>query len=388
MRRPDLQPITAVATVGLLVALGLASCAQSDAVVARDASVAPSFVSPDASTIDAASQDSGILMCSVTTCSEPWATCPTSAFPCDANLLTDDDNCGQCGVRCGGERLNFSTWTCVEGQCTFSCTGSFRNCDKDPSNGCEVDSNYDAKNCGQCGHECAEDESCELGTCVDRCGTAPTGQDRCGLTCTNLDSDDRNCGTCGVVCDPTGPNQPALHSSMYYGCGGGKCGVPKCKDRHRRNCNKDLSDGCEADALTNERCGACDRACAEGKLCMYDNNGYYCLCADGYERCPSASGSVTCEDLALDPENCGACGHVCPGKQWPHFIPTCNSGVCGGVCQEHYADCDRLSDNGCEVNTRVDNRNCGACGNACLPDQVCSEGKCLVAPCNTGETTK
>jgi hypothetical protein len=388
MRRSNLQPITVIAAGGLLVALGLASCSQTDAVVARETPAGPSFVSPDASALDAASQGTDVLMCPVTTCSDRWETCPTSAFPCDVNLLTDDNNCGGCGVRCGGERLNFSAWTCIDGKCTFGCSEPFRNCDKDPTNGCEVDSDHDAANCGACGRKCAEGEYCNRGNCIGKCPD-PNAQDICNDRCTNLDSDDANCGACGIACDPAGPNKPALHPSMYYGCGGGKCGVRKCRGIHQRDCNDDLSDGCEANVLTNERCGSCDRRCAEGKLCQYQPpNKYYCMCADGYERCPSSLYSMTCEDLIRDPENCGGCGHVCPGKQWPHFVPTCNSGVCGGVCEEPYADCDRLSENGCEINTRIDNRNCGACGNACLPDQVCSEGKCLVAPCDAGVTTK
>ena len=388
----ELRPLRAAPLLVALIMAGPFACAETmsaGVAVESDAGARGPFgpsVEADAST-EASPPPSDVLMCPVTTCSAPWATCPTSEFPCDANLLTDDDNCGGCGVRCGGQRANFSVWSCVDGQCTFGCVGDFRSCDKDPTNGCEIDTSSDVENCGDCGLKCKSDERCEKGTCIGPCND-PGAQDYCNGACTNLQNDDRNCGVCGNICDPTGPGKPALHSSMFYGCGGGKCGVPKCRDQHQRNCNNDLSDGCEANVLTTERCGSCDSGCGAGKLCASMNNTYYCLCADGYELCTSPNLGRTCERLTDDPENCGGCGHVCPGKKWPHFVPTCNFGVCGGTCQAGYADCDQLSDNGCEVNTRVDNRNCGACGNACSPGQVCSEGQCLVAPCKPGELPK
>jgi len=35
-----------------------------------------------------------VLMCPVMTCTFPQATCPSSASPCDVDLLSDDENCG------------------------------------------------------------------------------------------------------------------------------------------------------------------------------------------------------------------------------------------------------------------------------------------------------
>ncbi|MBU1258113.1 MAG: hypothetical protein KJ549_06400, partial [Alphaproteobacteria bacterium] len=37
------------------------------------------------------------------------------------------------------------------------------------------------------------------------------------------------------------------------------------------------------------------------------------------------------------------------------------------------------------VNLKADNTNCGACGTACKPGEVCSTGKCAVS-CQTGLT--
>jgi hypothetical protein len=325
-------------------------------------------------------------MCPVTTCPAGRTTCPSSKFPCDADLLHDNQNCGGCGVRCVG--LGASQWSCVAGQCVLSCdsVSGAMNCDGDATNGCEVQSYDDINNCGDCGVKCPAGETCEKGRCTDGC-LAANRPDVCNGACTNLKLDDYNCGTCGNVCDPTGPNLPA-YPGTYYGCAGGVCGQRKCSTPNTADCNGDVADGCEATIHTNEHCGGCFDACPARKACGSVSGGsvFACLCEDDRETfCPY---SGTCVSLDDDPYNCGGCGRLCPGVSLlrQHFMVTCTLGVCGGKCADGHADCDGLPDNGCEVDTSVDNRNCGACGNACLPDQPCSEGKCLVAPCSEGPT--
>jgi hypothetical protein len=57
------------------------------------------------------------------------------------------------------------------------------------------------RNCGTCGHECADGQMCERGKCVAfHCGR---GETDCGITCANLLEDDQNCGKCGREC-PSG----------------------------------------------------------------------------------------------------------------------------------------------------------------------------------------
>ncbi|AKV03941.1 hypothetical protein AKJ09_10604 [Labilithrix luteola] len=340
----------------------------------------PTFELPDADSGDDDSGDAGeVMMCAVTTCSLPWATCDASRFPCDVNLQNDNENCGTCGNRCKGPSAGNSTWTCFEGDCAFSCTGiGFRNCDGDTENGCETSVRYDPKNCGACGRECPAGQECTEGTCYDPCIVA-NRPDTCNGECTNLKTDSSNCGTCGNKCDPKDPTKPALPSDMHYGCSQGTCGNAQCNSSTKRDCNNDVSDGCEVTLHTNDHCNDCNDKCPAGKTCMY-NGVYYCGCADGETNC----GVEGCKQLDDDPLHCGGCNRVCPGNGRPHFTPSCSLGVCGGACAEHYADCDGIVSNGCEVNTRVDNTNCGACGNACAKDQVCSEGRCLVTPCDAG----
>lgn len=338
------------------------------------------------------SSPSNVLMCPVTTCSLPYTTCASSAFPCDVNLLTDDDNCGACGVRCDGPNVGHSKWSCVDGKCTFSCDHpDFRNCDDNPTNGCESPST-DVKNCGACGIACAEGLICYEGECMTACESVGA-PDECPdpdhppeLLCTDKRKDDKNCSTCGNACDPSGPGLPPLPDDMYYGCGDKKCTAAKCKEDGRGNCNADVADGCETEMFTTDNCAGCGDKCAPGQICFNSIfTGPKCICAPDETLCFG----FLCAHLDDDPDNCGGCNQRCAGFDRPHYVPSCTFGLCGGACEDKFADCDGFTDNGCEIDTRVDNRNCGGCGHACQVGQVCSEGKCLVAPCDTeGPTTK
>ncbi len=378
-----------LAVVALFMLVSAASCGESR-LVGDYSAPTPSFESPDSGAEAAAPEPGSVAMCPVTTCTLPWATCSSSEFPCSTDLANDRDNCGGCGIRCG-DRAGLvnptslaENWWCVDGQCTFGCSNSatsarMANCDGDPTNGCEADVDGDVNNCGDCGLKCPSGELCFKGQCNDPCTLAGM-PDKCGGQCTNLLTDDRNCGACGTACDPTGPGAPLLPADMFYGCSGGTCGKRKSHLANRRDCNNDPSDGCEVTIHTDEHCGGCNDACPAGKRCLLSNGKYACECED--DRLTLCG--VFCADLDSDVENCGGCERACPGLKLPHSVATCTFGICSSQCTTDYADCDGLADNGCEVNTRIDNRHCGACGNACSPGQVCSGGKCLVAPCDAG----
>jgi hypothetical protein len=374
-----------VGLTAIFVLVSVVSCGESRVIGDYGDPAAPApFESADSGSAEAAAQDpESVAMCPVTTCSLPWATCPSSKFPCDVDLLNDNDNCGGCGISCYDGSSNPQDWSCVDGNCTFGCGGrDYRDCDGDRTNGCEVSVAIDMDNCGECGVKCTDGTYCDNGECINDC-TRTNKPDLCDGLCTNVAFDDKNCGTCGNVCDPTGPNLPPLPSDMYYGCGVGVCGQRHCGIANTANCNGLLSDGCETTLHTTENCNTCGDACPPGKQCLPENgypNIYRCLCEDDAETLCGRE----CKRLDDDPTNCGGCNRVCPGMGRPHFSVICTHGVCGGQCGDGYADCDKLANNGCEVDTRVDNRNCGACGHACLPDQVCSAGKCLVAPCDGG----
>ncbi len=85
-----------------------------------------------------------------------------------------------------------------------------------------------------------------------------------------------------------------------------------------------------------------------------------------------------CVNILSDTSNCGACGNVCAANQ------VCTAAVCLVPCgTPGYSNCNGFIIDGCEVNTESDHANCGACGHACGPAQTCSSGSCT---CPGGET--
>lgn len=66
----------------------------------------------------------------------------------------------------------------------------------------------------------------------------------------------------------------------------------------------------------------------------------------------------------------------------PAILVEHGEGVCKGgkvvieKCDKWYDDCDKNPANGCETDIKHDDQNCGRCGNACNPGQICALGFC------------
>lgn len=150
---------------------------------------------------------------------------------CDGGVRDDPNHCGACGRVC--PHLTGTSVACSAGECVYTCTPGFADCDGDlagpTTNGCEVD----------------------------------------------LDSDLLHCGDCTTSCTAALPNAEAS-------CGDGICGV-RCESGFG-DCNGDIvspsSDGCETDTTASStHCGVCRNACAgpcvsstcegESRLCEY-----------------------------------------------------------------------------------------------------------------------
>lgn len=115
----------------------------------------------------------------------------------------------------------------------------------------------------------------------------------------------------------------------------------------------------------------------DGGLC----NAY--TCPAPYATCPDTSGLCTV-NLDTDPEHCGDCDTVCPNNlqivQKLHSTFACSQGRCHISCSTGFTDCDGFVDDGCEIETDYDPFNCGACGKACAPGEVCWLGACGCPP--------
>jgi len=102
----------------------------------------------------------------------------------------------------------------------------------------------------------------------------------CSGTCTNLQTDEDNCGSCGNVC-PAGAS-----------CSGGTCACPAGYYLFNNVCRPEVV--VPSSAVKNVLCASPTTLC------------------DG-----------TCTNLQTDKDNCGSCGNTCPT----------NGGYCsGGIC--------------------------------------------------------
>jgi len=153
------------------------------------------------------------------------------------------------------------------------------------------------------------------------------------------------------------------------------------------NCDDDMSNGCESLLLTVDNCGSCGNKCDDGQECLLDEYGQpQCMCGPGKtlcnKQCDDVICSGSCRDLSSDPDNCGACNFACEAGP-AHSVGVCDFGTCRRKCAAGYADCNGNDVDECEVDTKSDPRNCGACGRVCdaLAGQACVMGECVVEPC-------
>ncbi len=87
---------------------------------------------------------------------------------CEVNTLSDEANCGGCGIGCRDAADTVAM--CMAGECTYTCATGYADCDGDladasPTTWCEIQSDRDVENCGACGMMCTGAEACVTGTC-------------------------------------------------------------------------------------------------------------------------------------------------------------------------------------------------------------------------------
>jgi hypothetical protein len=263
----------------------------------------------------------------------------------DFDFRSDPNNCGGCGVTCGGAHAKGA---CRLGECALNCLPGYSDADGRPENGCEF-----------------------------ICNISNGGVEIC-------DGKDNDCN--GQVDDnPTDMGQPCGAAGCLSGIMTCISGSPVCVgasppsqevcDGRDNDCNgkidesdPNLGKACfpEGDAGCDTKAGTCKGLC---KLGTY-------VCSTGSLNCEGAVAAVveTCDgkdndcdgaidedfDLQTDAHNCGACGKTCA---IPHAVGLCRSGQCQvGACTDGWSDADLSIINGCEI--------------ACTPDgpEVC-DGK-------------
>ena len=151
--------------------------------------------------------------CTVTACAAGFGDCNANAADgCETNTSNATDNCGTCGTVCPSNTN--AAAACVGASCVTFCVTGFLDCDGRDSTGCEVNVRTDLGNCGACGRACATANAtpaCVMSQCtVASCNTGFADCDTSAANgCeVNTQADALNCGACGRRC-PVGSNQVA-----------------------------------------------------------------------------------------------------------------------------------------------------------------------------------
>ena len=271
---------------------------------------------------------------------------------------------------------------CLGGRCILAeCNEGFRDCDGQPSNGCEGDL-ASIEHCGVCRNACHFDNT--LAACVGgQC--EPAG---CADTYLDCEGDDGLCETFGQTlsdCASCGAACLSLDHAVPT-CGPQGCIIDECLGNYG-DCNGVASDGCETKLNTADHCGGCGQECfsiggdanCDGGVCLVES------CDEGYGDC-DGRGDTACVPLNSE-EHCGVCGQSCTVESLQHVVSSaCERGACDSVCEPLFGNCDGDPNNGCETGLST-NFHCGGCSVACSPAHSmgrCDGGSCGVGACLTG----
>ncbi|MEQ8275037.1 MAG: choice-of-anchor D domain-containing protein [Deltaproteobacteria bacterium] len=197
--------------------------------------------------------------CEVASCSGTFDDCNGQyGDGCETNLANNVLNCGGCNIACA---VANGAPTCNLGMCGIAaCTAPWEDCNGQYADGCESNTSSSLQHCGGCNQACAVANgtpTCNAGSCQIQACTAPFDDcnnnpaDGCEIDTNN---NVNHCGFCGNVC--------SLANAVPTCNGTGACAIASCNGTFE-DCNGVAADGCEAD-LANDlaTCGGCNMPCA------------------------------------------------------------------------------------------------------------------------------
>jgi hypothetical protein len=162
---------------------------------------------------------------------------PTAASP----IATERrQHCGGCSNSCPTPTLRVAG---LRGgpAAIGTCAAGSGDCDGDPTNGCEVNTNTSVQHCGGCGRTCAARANASVFCSAGACGSPATRASRTATATpsTAARSTPRtntgSCGRCGNVCSAANGTST---------CSAGVCGIGACNAGFA-NCDGNASNGCE-----------------------------------------------------------------------------------------------------------------------------------------------
>jgi hypothetical protein len=321
-------------------------------------------------------------VCTIAACNTGFSDC--DGMPgngCEVNINSSASNCGACGVS-AASLPNVASASCVNGGLVITaCKPGYSDCDHIASNGCEVNILTDVHNCGVCGAQVGPFSNVAVAGCtggVPNIISCNPGYSNCdGMVnngCeVNINTDPNNCGACGV-------NGAGLPNVAVVSCTGGGLTIVSCKPGYS-DCDGIASNGCEVNTTTDPyNCGQCgvNAAGLQNVATASCTGGIIAItsCKTGFADCDGVVSNGCEVNLNTDVLNCGLCGN--DGTKLPNVaLASCSGGVITIIsCKTGYANCDGVVSNGCEVNLNTDVHNCSACGIACPAGKSCVAGHC------------
>jgi hypothetical protein len=198
---------------------------------------------------------------------------------CDGFTDLEDDECGCVDHDCDGYGENCElgddcddTIASVHPGAEELCNNTDDDCDGQTDEGFDLLSDPD--NCGECGWVCRDfiPEVCDLGECKTEC---TGGRSDCDRACIDTSSDLNNCGACGAVCDVPNASEKCTDGvctltacdagwvdlngetddGCEYQCTPSASGEEECGNGTDDNCDGEIDEGCEEEGCS---CGRRD----------------------------------------------------------------------------------------------------------------------------------
>jgi len=279
-------------------------------------------------------------------CKSGYGNCDgNNANGCETNL----NSAATCGsscmtaINCGSTVKNATAIGCSMGTCTFTCASGYGDCDGNPTNGCETNINTPTS----CGTTCinkvnctstvmnATNISCGSGVCTFTCsGTMRDCDGNPTNGCeTNIANNTSNCGACGRACSTMNVAAAGL------ACTGGLCTPTSCVSPYM-DCNDPAAplpdDGCEASKNDASHCGSCTNVCSLPNATAACPSGTCTVgtCNVGSMDCDSIAANG-CECATGPPNNNQCCGSGCQVKH-------VNGPSAPALTGQNYFDCNAL----------------------------------------------
>jgi len=295
--------------------------------------------------------------------------CGSGKTQCGAtctSITNDPKNCGKCGVACGMYEV------CTAGSCSYSCSTGETLCNAPPEGGAGEDGGDAATGKDAAGESGAKDAATDgSGGAKDASAEAAAGDaggDGGAPYCANTNTDNDNCGACGMACGPNhqcnggicGLSCPSGQQPCIAGntcipdatcCSSAQCpitgqicpqpgGTCQCPSGETVCSKIGSNGGCIS---SNDCCTSADCASVAGSTCP--TPGQACVCANGQKACLAQKTCLPATDCCV-PSDCGPEPGV---GTYTCGTSGATQGQCGiGMCTAGCYDLDKMYSDGCE----------------------------------------